>query len=374
MSQNDDTTNQQSTFLTANNIDIIGEVSNISMGSAATALSNIIGKKVTITSPLVEIGTQQTIDNIQTVPSIGVIISYTEGLIGKNLLVLREADAIKIVKVLMGDAVSDDEEFGEMHISAISEVMNQMMGSSVTALAGFIGKSVNISPPSAFKITEDNKKEKLSFIYDNITESALVKFLFSIEDMFESEIFIIMSKEFSLELVNVMMKNMGIDFLSELQDIPVQSFPEPELPAPSPVQPTPIRETQYEKANEGQAALDVQPARQVAAASQYAVQTPVRPAILPNFEPQQLSTNEFNANFELIQDVPLELSVEVGRAKKRVREVVDFSVGSIIELDKQAGDPVDIIVNGQLIAYGEVVVIDENFGVRVTEIISKKNR
>jgi len=374
MSQNDDTTNQQSTFLTANNIDIIGEVSNISMGSAATALSNIIGKKVTITSSLVEIGTQQTIDNIQTVPSIGVIISYTEGLIGKNLLVLREADAIKIVKVLMGDAVSDDEEFGEMHISAISEVMNQMMGSSVTALAGFIGKPVNISPPSAFKITEDNKKEKLSFIYDNITESALVKFLFSIEDMFESEIFIIMSKEFSLELVNVMMKNMGIDFLPELQDIPVQSFPEPELPAPSPVQPTPIRETQYEKVNEGQAALDVQPARQVAAASQYAVQTPVRPAILPNFEPQQLSTNEFNANFELIQDVPLELSVEVGRAKKRVREVVDFSVGSIIELDKQAGDPVDIIVNGQLIAYGEVVVIDENFGVRVTEIISKKNR
>jgi len=374
MSQNDDTTNQQSTFLTANNIDIIGEVSNISMGSAATALSNIIGKKVTITSPLVEIGTQQTIDNIQIISSIGVMISYTEGLIGKNFLVLREADAVKIVKVLMGDAVSDDEEFGEMHISAISEVMNQMMGSSATALAGFIGKPVNISPPSAFIITEDNKKEKLSFIYDNITESALVKFLFSIEDMFESEIFIIMSKEFSLELVNVMMKNMGIDFLSELQDIPVQSFPEPELPAPSPVQPTPIRETQYEKANEGQAALDVQPARQVAAASQYAVQTPVRPAILPNFEPQQLSTNEFNANFELIQDVPLELSVEVGRAKKRVREVVDFSVGSIIELDKQAGDPVDIIVNGQLIAYGEVVVIDESFGVRVTEIVSKKHR
>lgn len=173
--------------LTQDEKDILGEISNISMGSAATALSNILGQKVVITSPHVEKGSRQAIEDLEKIPSIGVIISYTEGVIGENFLIMRSADAAQIVNLLMGGDV-ESEEFGEIQISAIAEVMNQMMGGSATALSGFIGRTVNISPPSAFVLTEENKEEKLAFIYSQADQVVFVKFRFFVENMFESEI------------------------------------------------------------------------------------------------------------------------------------------------------------------------------------------
>ena len=362
--------------LTKEQIDIIGEINNVSMGSAATALSNIMGKKVTITSPHVEAGRREVIERLQQIPSVGVLISYTSGVVGTDFLMLRQADAEEIVKVLMGGEVPGEEDFGELHISAIGEVMNQMMGSAATALSGFIGKSVNISPPSAFILTDENKEEKLKFLYDSIDELVFVKFLFHVEGMFESELYVIMTRDFSTELVDVMLRSMG---MALPQPEPAQSAPSRQVPPqtastrpastqpvpaqPAPPQPVPARPAETP-------ILSQSPAEQAAAGLQ-AAPTIVRPAVLPSFEPRSLPiSGDEEANFGLIQNVPLELSVEVGRARKLVREVIDFSVGTIIELDKQAGDPVDIIVNGQLIAHGEVVVIDESFGVRVTEIVN----
>ena len=354
--------------LTKEQIDIIGEINNVSMGSAATALSNIMGKKVTITSPRVEAGSRETIEKLQQIPSVGVLISYTSGVVGTDFLVLRQSDAEEIVKVLMGGEVPGEEDFGELHISAIGEVMNQMMGSAATALSGFIGKSVNISPPSAFILTDENKQEKLNFLYDSIDELVFVKFLFRVEDMFESELYVIMTRKFSIEMVNAMLISMGLTASEPASPQPVP--PQPVPPQPVPSQPAPPQPAYSQPMS--QPVINRTPADQ-AAASLQAAPTIVRPAILPSFEPQTPPMNsDEEANFGLIQNVPLELSVEVGRARKLVREVIDFSVGSIIELDKQAGDPVDIIVNGQLIAHGEVVVIDESFGVRVTEIINNE--
>lgn len=364
--------------LTQDEIDIIGEVSNISMGSAATALSNIIGQKVVITSPHVEIGSRQTIENVEKIPSIGVVISYTEGVIGENFLIIRSADAAKIVNVLMGGEM-ETEEFGEIQISAIAEVMNQMMGGSATALSGFIGRTVNISPPSAFVLTDENKQEKLAFIYDQIDQIVFVKFLFHVENMFDSEIYMVMTHVFEQELVKAMLDKMGVSNLSELagnggapapqpdamepiaaeqppvSTPPIAPTPAAPIPTPPPVVPSP-----------GPAAYPAAVHKEAAAAAA------VRPAVLPQFSQQPVLTSEEQNNFELIREVPLDLSVEVGRTRKLVRDILDMSVGSIVELDKQAGDPVDVIVNGQLIAHGEVVVIDESFGVRITEILGKQ--
>ena len=389
--------------LSQQDIDIIGEVSNISMGSAATALSNIMGKKVVITSPNVEIGTEESINKIERVPSLGVIISYTEGVIGKDILIIRKADAIEIVKVLMGGELPEGE-FGEIEISAIAEVMNQMMGSAATALSNFIAKPVNISPPSAFVMTEENRKEKHSFFYEQANRVVLVRFLFKVEDLIVSDLYMIMGAEFANELVEVMMKNLG---MTEQSPEPAPSSQEPVLsqreaeqstyqppepqyqpPMPQYQQPAPQYqppEPQYQPPEPQYQAPMPQyqqpapqyyaaPAAQTAAAAVAPMpQTQVRPVQLASFDPPRSMGPSERQNFELIEDVPLELSVEVGKTHKMVKEIIDFSVGSIIELNKQAGDPVDIIVNGQLIAYGEVVVIDESFGVRITEIVDPKN-
>lgn len=422
----DDMQNENELVLTKENADIIGEVSNISMGSAATALSNIMGKKVIITSPKVVVGTLETIDKIQRIPSIGVIISYTEGVIGKDILVIKKSDAMHIVGAMMGEEPSEDGEFGEIEISAIAEVMNQMMGSSATALSSFLGKAVNISPPSAFEMTEENYKEKLKYVYDQVNNVILVRFLFKVEDIIESDLYMIMSREFSQELVEAMMKNLGMSEPDETpaaseevpmtqpepqaspEPMPLNTAPEPEYNAP-PAQPQSQQQYSVPPAamqpqpqynvppaamqpqpqyNVPPAAMQPQPQyyappaaaqpqqqyyTQAAAAAVPFVQTQVRPVRLTNFNAEPNLSAAEKSNFDLIQSVPLELSVEVGKAHKLVKEIIDLSVGSIVELDKQAGDPVDIIVNGQLIAHGEVVVIDESFGVRVTEILDTKN-
>lgn len=425
----DDNQNERSFELSQNDIDIIGEVSNISMGSAATALSNIMGKKVVITSPHVEIGTEDSINKIERIPSLGVIISYTEGVVGKDILIIKKSDAVEIVKTMMGGDLVDDD-FGEIHISAIAEVMNQMMGSAATALSNFIGRAVNISPPTAFMLTEENRKEKLNFIYENSNNVVLVRFLFRVEDLIESDLYMIMTREFTEELVDAMMKNLG-GAEPEAPELtaagaepqPQQAMPLPEQPTPQAEQPMPQAEqpaAQYEQpvtpqyepqaaAQYGQAVPPqyqqpvppqygqavppqyqqpvppqygpqvppqyYQPAAAQTAATAAAMpQTQVRPVKLASFDnPTPPLEPAQKSNFELIEDVPLELSVEVGKARKMVKEVIDLTVGSIIELDKQAGDPVDVIVNGQLIAHGEVVVIDESFGVRITEIVESKN-
>lgn len=343
----------QQITLTQNEIDIIGEVCNISMGSAATALSNIIGEKVSISSPIVEIATRETINKIQTISSIAVKICYTSGIIGSDMLVIRKKDVMKIVNRLMGEVVSE-EDFGEMQLSAIGEVMNQMMGSSATSLAKFLDKSIDISPPEVYELTEENKEVILGFINDDLQNLIFVKFIFKVENVFESDLYTIMTREFGEELVRAMMKNYG------QEQEPIIVAPAPKI-APPPVAP-PIRT--YEEVAATSASARVENNN---------VRTQVYPIKLQSFDaPVNLQPQEIS-NFGLIQDVPLEISVEVGRAKKMVKDILELSSGSIIELDKQAGDPVDVIVNGQLIAHGEVVVIDESFGVRITEIVSKKN-
>jgi flagellar motor switch protein FliN/FliY len=348
----------QKITLTKDDIDIIGEVCNISMGSAATALSNILGEKVSISSPEVEIATRDTIKSIKNIPSIGAKISYTAGILGSDLLVIRKHDVMLIVNKLMGEDIAE-EDFGEMHLSAIGEVMNQMMGSSATSLAKFLDKTIDISPPEVFELTDENKEVSLGFTDTDMENLIFVKFNFVVENIFSSALFTIMTQEFGAELVKAMMKNYAQEPEPVKPAAPVRA---PEPPAPQ-YQAPPVQQPVYDEAA----------AQSQVRTENSVVRTQVYPVKLQSFDKQpELAQGEIS-NFGLIQDVPLEISVEVGRAKKTVKEIIDLSTGSIIELDKQAGDPVDVIVNGQLIAHGEVVVIDESFGVRITEIVSRKN-
>lgn len=364
--------------LTEEQADIIGEVSNISMGSAATALSNILNKKVTITSPHVEMSRSEELESIQQIPSVDVIVSYTSGISGSNMFIIRQHDAAEIVKSMTGGMLDESEpDFGEMHLSAIGEVMNQMMGSAATALSGFIGRPVNISTPSAFILTEENRGQRLNFLH-NENNLVFVRFLFRVEDTIESDLYMLMSPEFAGELVDIMLRKM--EPAEEAEPAQTETAPGNPQPQTAAASADDMRAAGVARQVAPQTTVSAQVAAAASTgAAAYApaapqVRTAVRPVALPDFDaPAVPMTPDETANFDLIQDVPLDLSVEVGRAHKKVREVIDFSVGSIIELDKQAGDPVDIIVNGQLIAHGEVVVIDESFGVRVTEIVGKSN-
>ena len=332
-------------------LDAIGEIMNISMGAAATALSSMLNKQVLITTPRVKVLRTEEFLVETMVPGVGVEINYTEGLAGSNIFIMKQQDIKVIVDILMGgDGTNTDGEFNEMHSSAICEVMNQMMGSASTALASFFRRSINISPPSAFPI-EANTSFRKPFDEELIVE---IRFKLTVGDLIDSEMVSTMPVSFGKELAGL-----ALGFATEV-------VPESPAPAPAP-------------------AVKKETAREEPAPSPAAVK-PCPPARGPAVSVQSINFNSFDeeesdpglhnlpANLNMILDVPLEISVEIGRTKRMVREILDFSQGSIIELEKVAGDPVDITVNGQLIAKGDVVVIDDNFGVRITEIIPQKDR
>ena len=310
--------------------DTIGEILNISMGAAATTISTLLNRKVIITTPTVSLikSNELKFKNIE--PALGIEIQYVEGLTGSNIMIMKQLDIKTMVNMLMsGDGnIDPDGELDEMHISAIGEIMNQMMGSSCTALASFFGKRINISIPTTFSLEQLQKKIDPLDLGEFIVT---VKFDFFVENVINSELITVLPLPFMKELVAKALN------LSASMDTNNNEQETPKTPVDSKLH-----------------------------------QVSVQPVKLTNFDNDynQSNNNANQPNFNLLLGVPLEVTVEIGRTKKQVKEILEIRQGSIIELDKQASDPVDIMVNGQLIAKGDVVVIDDNFGVRITEILS----
>lgn len=348
-------------------IDTIGEILNISMGSAATALSTLLSRTVNITTPIVSVIEADQLQLEQYEPAIGIEIEYVQGLSGTNLLVMKRKDIRVIVDLLVGIDDSEDENaLNEMQVSAVSEIMNQMMGASATALSSFLGKTINISTPSQFDI--GNKLEEMK---KNGLESTVVsvKFMLEVEEMLHSEFVTIMSVAFTKELVKG-----ALDFDEPSAPTPppprAQAAPPAPKPAPEPPKaavrepsPPPVMERRPPREAPRPVEREAPPA------------VNVKPVRLQSFDDDSSSFENLEDadNFQLIMGVPLDVSVEIGRTKMSVKNILEVRQGSIVELDRQAGDPVDVIVNGQLIAKGDVVIVDDNFGVRITEIISKKD-
>ena len=335
-------------FLEEMEKDTLGEIANISMGTAATTLSQLLGKKVEITTPKVDLTTSEQIRKDCPVPSVICDVKYKAGIEGSNLLILSQKDGSVIVDLMMGgDGKNPTPELSELQISGISEAMNQMMGSAATSMSTMFNSMVDITPPNL--VLTDLSMEN-NVIQDFLhAEEPLVRISFRmvVEDVIDSVLIQVIPLSVAKGMVN---KLMGV--------MEGGSSAAPAAQAPAQVQPTPIS---YQTSQSSPP--PVYEAR---------MQTPVQPAQFAPLQPGQPMVQPDNLN--LILDVPLQISVELGRAKKTIKEILEMGPGSVIELDRLAGESVDMIVNGRLIAKCEVVVINETFGIRITDIVHPMER
>lgn len=371
----------QNTLLTDNEKDAIGEIANISMGTAATTLFSLVNRKVEISTPVVSLATWDDIVEAYERPCVFIRIAYTVGLDGNNLLILKEND-VKIITDLMmgGDGTNTDGELGELHLSAICEAMNQMMGSAATSLSSMLNKTIDISPPHADLIDLQENVDEGTI--DEFLKNPFVKISFKMEigDLVNSTIMQLYPISFAKEMCASITQNMEQDAAANASVTPQpEAKPEPQpTPQPAPQQ-TMQSQPMMDQGMRGQAMqgqpmmgqpMQGQPMMGQPMMSQPMMGQPVnvQPA---QFQPfmGDLSAAFQKENIDLIMDVPLEVTVELGRTSKSIQEILDFAPGTIIELNKIAGEPIDVLVNGKYVAKGEVVVIEESFGVRITEII-----
>ena len=374
--------------LTEMETDVIGEVMNISMGAGATAMSTILDKKVNITTPRIETLKIDEFEFAYLEPVVGVLIKYIEGIDGTNILLLREDDLKKILGHLLSMDPSEMVELDEISVSAICEIMNQMMGSAASALASFLGQVVNISPPEILDTTE-NVKTMFSLTGDSLVS---IKFNLSIEGLVDSEFISAMDPDLVKKIVQVSLGANEVEEdpagVQESAAAASAAAPPPQQPsAPPPQQPSappPQQPAHYvESAPPPQPAYYAEPSPPP---QMYMDQRPPMPDQTPK---QQVQATPYaykplgiaekaaelgidDNNLELIMSVPVQITVELGKTKKRIKDIAELTVGNIVELNRQAGDQVDVVANGRLIAKGDVVVVDDNYSVRITEIIKAK--
>ncbi|MDO4463954.1 MAG: flagellar motor switch phosphatase FliY [Bacillota bacterium] len=330
-------------LLTADEKDAIGEIANISMGSSATTLYSLVNRKVNITTPTVSLANWQGVVGDYEKPCVFIQIRYTAGLDGSNIMVLKEHDVKVITDLMMGgDGSNTEGELGELHLSAISEAMNQMMGAAATSMSTMLDKMIDISPPEA-NLVNLNEFKKAGDIA-SFLEGTFVKISFrmQIDDLVDSTIMQLYPIDFARTLYDTFIGSQMTD-----------SVPEPE---PEPYIPPTVDSQAASQGMSQMGGMSGMP------------QMNVQPAQFQNFN-SDMNVMAGQENIGLIRDVPLEVTVELGRTKKSIAEILDFAPGTIIELDKIAGEPIDVLVNGKFVAKGEVVVIEESFGIRVTEII-----
>lgn len=347
--------NNDAPSLTSEEIDSIGEIGNISMGTAATTLFTLLNKKVQITTPKVSVTTMKEIAESFDFPSVLVKVTYKTGIVGDNFLVLKVEDVMVITDLMMGgDGKTSGGEVTDMHLSAISEAMNQMIGSSSTSLSELLGFTIDITPPESFLETLSTTDfEKFGIQQD--MRVVKISFDMIIGDLVNSQIMQILPFDLAKEVVTKMMSGQNVE------PVPTGSAPQTVQPTATPVS-APSSAPGPSSTNPSAA-------------------NPVPPRPKQNVNPVNVSNVEFesfdennsgmyyNNDIRFIESVPLEITVELGKTGKRINEILEFGVGTVVELDRLVGEHLDVLANGKRIAKGEVVVVDENYGIRITEII-----
>jgi len=347
--------------------DLLGEIGNISMGSASTALYQLINQQVNITTPVVTVTTLREIKEAFETPNIVLDIQYIAGIIGRNILIIKTLDGLVISNLMMGGDgnITDNHELSEIELSAVSEAMNQMIGSAATSMATMFGRKVDISPPTS-RVVEDGSLP----LSDDIPEDepiVRVSFKMTIGDIVDSNIMQIFPIKTAKNIVAIMTGEDNAEEVAKVEpakSTPSESIVNKEINERQDTvradQPQYQQEPQYEQQYEQQPMQRMQQPVEVHAAA---------------FEPLVPQSNiPPIRNIDLILDVPLDISVVLGRTKKSIQDILNLGTGSLIELDKLAEEPVEILVNGKQIALGEVVVVDENFGIRITNIVSSVER
>ena len=344
-------------FLTSIEIDTLGEIGNISLGSSATSLSTLLNQKVDITTPQVDIVKRKELDGELTFEPVSVGVEYIEGFSGNNIFVIKATDAAIIADIMLGGNGSNPEgELTEIHLSAVQEAMNQMMGAAATSMSTVFNKRIDISPPTIID------SEAAGFSNQQVfTEDTYVKVFFklTVGNLIDSNMMQLIPLRFAKDMVDELL-TVGNTVSEAVVETPVEK----------PAVMHPQAETGYPSS-----AVSAEERQQPSIMGRKSATShnEVQEAAFADFEKVELNNNE-QRNLEMLLDIPLKVTVELGRTKKSIRDILDLSSGSIVELDKLAGEPVDILVNEKLVAEGEVVVIEENFGVRVTDIISQSDR
>ncbi|PWU68863.1 MULTISPECIES: flagellar motor switch phosphatase FliY [Gracilibacillus] len=351
---NDTNTPSSNEYLSSLEKDALGEIGNISFGSSATALSTLLNQKVEITTPTISVIEKGLLEEEFPVPYVGVEVRYTEGFSGANLFMLESKDAAVIADLMLGGTgEAADNELNDIHLSAVQEAMNQMMGTSATSMSTIFHKKVDISPPtiSIMDVTEEEANKYLKEDNDVVIK---VSFQLKVGHLIDSKIMQLLPISFGKELVDSLLN------ASEEEQV-IDEGKEP------------VKENENHSQSYSSVGTVEQPTEPRKMGTNSNSKAEVQSASFSDFEDLPLPKEE-RRNLDLLLDIPLQVTVELGRTKRNVKEILELTSGSILELDKLAGEPVDILVNHKLIAQGEVVVIDENFGVRVTDIVSKEAR
>lgn len=383
-------------FLTELEQDALGEIGNITFGSAATALSTLLGLKVDITTPKVSIISRSQFEEAFPKPHVAVHVNYVDGFEGINSLVIKKRDAQVIADLMLGgEGNPADEELNEIHISAVQEAMNQMMGSSATSMSTIFNRFVNISPPGIDILNMESGEGVSNLPHDETLIQ--VSFRLLIGDLIDSNLMQLLPVDFAKHMVDMLIGGAQESTANAPVTTPSHAAPAAAAPPVAPEQP-PVQQQMPPQASQqpapdyngyGQAPMGMpqgmppqqpygMPPQQPYGAPQHYGGMPNRNV---NVQPVQFANLQNGAygqvdenNLNLLMDIPLKVTVELGRTQKQIKDILELSQGSIVELDKLAGEPVDILVNNKLIAKGEVVVIDENFGVRVIDIVSQWDR
>lgn len=330
--------------LTAQEKDVIGEMGNIAMGSAATALSQILEREVAITTPRVSIIGSNELSEKYERPCVLVDVEYRSFLEGRNLLVVKETDASIIADIMMGgDGENQEKTLGEIELSALAEAMNQMMGASATALSKIFNAAIDIAPPHVQHLSIDKKLQD-DFLLGQEEFLVATSFHMQVGDLIDSDIMMIGSMPFLRKMVKRLVEGQQ-DYKEEE---PAKMEQKPKAPM---------------ERSEKKSATSKHPNQE---------QVEFQKAQFETFDEQK--EEERFEGIDLLGDIPLDVTVRLGKTQLKIKEVLDLGKGSIIELDRLAGEDVDLLVNGKLVAKGEIVVIEENFAFRVKKIISPMER
>ncbi|WP_214768591.1 MULTISPECIES: flagellar motor switch phosphatase FliY [unclassified Exiguobacterium] len=339
-------------------IDALGEVGNISLGNSATALSALLNQKVEITTPHVRMITMDELRSRYPIPHVALRVGYTEGFKGENVLILTQRDASVIANLMMGGdgMVEENHEMEPIALSAVQEAMNQMMGAAATSMSTVFSMRIDISPP-AVEIFDFSQEKSIVDSFSLWESMVIIEFDLKIGTLIDSKIVQLAPLEFSKQLIQKLF-SASTTTTEEAKG----ATHEPVQPSPQ-VAPQQTQQTQQMPQQEQRYETPVAPKKEPVGVS---------PVQFGQFE--EVQQEGVPGNIGMLYDVPLNVTVELGRTRRSVRDILELTQGSIIELDKLAGEPVDVFVNNTLIATGEVVVIEENFGVRITEIVNTKER
>lgn len=392
-------------YLSKDEVDVLGEVANMCMGTSATTMSTLLSRKVDITTPSVSIVNMDMLSKQYPAPLVISVVSYIEGITGDNLLILKEYDVALITNVLLGESTDidpDSIDLTEIHLSAMNEVMNQMVGSSATSLADILGRMVNISTPQTSRLKLDEDLTINGFA-DRTEPFVKIAFKMEIDDLLSSEIMQVMPLGLAKEMVSQIMGDLeesasappaqtaAPDTYSQaMHQAPsaaeqafgnAQAAPAPAAPAAEAAPPAQQAQAPYPPQGAYPPpgygyppapgyVYPPYPPQQQAPHNVIRENVNVAEAQFPNFSQGDYPPIEGAENIAMILDVPMNVTVELGKTKQKIKDILGYNMGSVIVLDRVAGEAVDILVNGKRIGRGEVVVIEDNYGVRITEINS----